>query len=1052
MKSYFKKISIGIFFTFIFLISSNTSHGQIWSAAGDPFDNNVFCFVTDPVNNVLYAGGHFFNNGALTVNHIAKWNGTTWDSLGSGMDQDVYSLAIYNGELYAAGQFLSAGGNNCNHVAKWDGAAWQPVGTGMNGDVGYLHVYNGELYAGGAFTTADGNPASLIAKWNGTTWDSLGSGITGTSVLSIQNYNGELYVGGNFTDAGGVPVNNMARWDGTSWNDVSGGIQGFGEGVYDLAVYNNELYVTGSFQTAGGITANSIAKWNGSTWSAFASGLSGAGGYGTVFFTYNGVLYTGGNYTDANGVSANYISSYNGITWDSLTSGCDQEVDALEVYYGELFVGGAFNDAGGSGISKVAKWSSGCTAVADGQNISCLGACDGSVSVFASGIEPFVYAWTTGDSTAVVSGLCPGTYTITVTDSSGCMARDSITIVEFPLPITAVTGNSSCPAQCNGTAVVTGFGMAPFSYLWSTTPVQTTDTATSLCAGIYYIIVTDSAGCSATDSVTIVDLPSATLSFSSTLTLCQGVCDGTATVTTSSAFPPFSYSWLTNPVQTDQTADSLCPGTYQVTVTDSLGCSVDSIVTVSDTAQFSLTFSSVSPLCPASCNGIAYASSASPYGPFSYLWSTSPVQTTDTATALCAGFYSVTVTDTMGCFSTGLIIISDPVLTLSVTSTDVTCNGTGCDGTAMAFATGPAPFTYVWSTTDSTDTITNLCPGTYSVIATDSNGCSLIGSVFISQIVPPLTNLSYTAPLCYGDCNGIVNANATGNGTLIYSWTNGGTDSTITNACFGWNGVTVTDTAGCFVVDSILVLQPDTLMLTSGNTLNVTCHGDCDGYLSVNINGGTPVYSYLWSTGSTQPDLLNLCAGTYTVTVTDAHGCSNEFTNSVTEPDSLIVTLTSTNATCQGCNDGTLSTFVTGGTPPYNYFFTPIGTDTTQVTAGTYYLCVTDVNACLACDSTIVTEPNGIFELTNSGEHLHVYPNPFTSTARITIPSSVSSGNLKVYFYNLLGEEIKTISFTSKKSATTELIIDRKNVPAGLYLFKVNNKEGIIGTGRFIVE
>ncbi len=1053
MKSSVKKIITGIFFSLVLIITSNTCPAQLWSPAGDYFDNNVFCFVTDTANDVLYAGGHFFNNGTLTVNHIAKWNGTSWDSLGSGMDQDVYSVAIYNGELYAGGHFLSAGGTNCSYIAKWDGATWQPVGGGMNSDVGYLHVYNGELYAGGAFTNAGGIPAAYIAKWNGTTWDSLGSGLAGNSVLTIQSYNGELYVGGDFTDAGGVPASNIARWNGTSWNDVNGGIAGFNDAVYDLGIYNNELYVAGSFQTAGTDTVNSIAKWNGSNWSALGSGLSGAGGYADVFFTYNGELYVGGNYTDVNGISANRISRYNGISWNSLQTGCEQEVDALEVYGGELFVGGAFNDAGGLGISKVAKWSSGCTAAVavSGQNISCFGACDGSVSALAAGNAPFIYAWSSGDSTSTVSGLCAGNYVVTIIDSSLCTVRDSITIVEFPLPVTSVTSNSPlCPAQCNGTAVVTATGFAPLSYSWSTIPAQTTDTATSLCPGIYYVTVTDSAGCAAIDSITIAETPIATLSFSTTLILCHGICDGTSTVNTSSAFPPYSYSWTTVPVQTTQTIDSLCPGIYSVIVTDSLGCSVDSTIIISDTAQFALTFSTVSPLCPSSCNGIAYAASASPYGPFTYSWNTIPAQTTDTATALCEGVYTVIVTDTMGCFSIDSVLISDPVITLTLTSTNITCSGTGCDGTATALATGPVPFTYVWSTTDSTDTIINLCQGTYTVIATDSNNCVLTDSVFILQPVPPTVTLNYTSPLCYGECNGVVTASSSGNGPFTYTWTTGGTDSTITNACFGWNGVIVIDSAGCFVIDSILVIQPDSLMLTSGNTLNVTCHGDCDGYLSVNVSGGTPVYSYLWSTGSTQPDLLNLCPGTYTVTVTDSHGCSNQFTNSVTEPDTLIVSLTSTDATCQGCNNGTLSTSITGGTPPYNYFFTPIGTDTTQVTAGTYYLCVTDVNACLACDSTVVSEPNGIFELTGTSAQLKVFPNPFNSTAVINLPLSVKlSTDLKAYFYTLPGKEIGSFSVSVRNN---QLTIDRKNNPAGMYLFKISNEEGVIGAGRFVIE
>ncbi|MEP7169131.1 MAG: T9SS type A sorting domain-containing protein [Bacteroidota bacterium] len=1128
MKNYLQKFRFRILFSLVLITVAELSIAQSWSGVGTGLDEYVNGLVTDTVNNVIYAGGHFLNSGTTTVNHVAKWDGTSWSAMNTGTDLDVYTLCMYNGELYMGGRFNAAGSNACSRVARWDGTDWQPMGTGMNDDVFTLQVYNGELYATGRFTMVDGVPASLIAKYNGSTWSALGAGISGTWVTSVQEYNGDIYAAGVFTDAGGVPVHNIAKWDGANWSDVDGGFTGGLNFIDDLAVYNNELVAAGGFDFAGPVAAANIAKWNGTSWSALGSGLTG---YGIVIFANAGKLYAGGNFLDAGGSGATMVASYNGTTWDTLGAGCNTEVDAFESYGGELFVGGSFSDAGGLGFSKIAKWSAGCTvsAAASGNNISCLGSCDGVVSVIASGNAPFTFLWSTGAVTDSVTGLCPGTYSVTVTDSSGCFAIDSISISEFALPTASVTGNNPvCFGQCNGTATVTATGRAPFSYSWSTTPVQTTDTATLLCAGTYFVTVTDSAGCtvldsitivdpvaaalsfssspspcqgvcngsatvttssvfppfnylwssnplqtdqtadslcsgiysvtvtdslgcSVLDSITIVDLPPSDLSFSSSSTFCPGVCSGTATVTTTSSFPPYTYTWSTNPVQTNQTADSLCAGIYSVTVTDSLGCFVDSSVTISDGAPFTLSFSSASPLCPASCNGTAAAISTSTYSPFSYSWNTVPIQTTDTATALCAGTYSVIVTDSAGCISVDSVVISDPVLSLTLTSTNTSCSATNCIGTATANVTGPAPFNYVWSTTGTTATITNLCMGTYSVIATDSNNCVLTDSVSISQPDPPTVSFTYTSPLCYGSCNGIVNASASGIAPFTFSWTTGGTDSTINNACFGWNSVTVTDSGGCFAIDSVMVLQPDSLSITSGNTLNVTCHGDCDGYLSVNVNGGTYPFYYLWSTGSAWPDQLNLCAGTYTVTVTDTNGCSNQFINSVTEPDSMIVALTSTDATCMGCNDGTLSTSVTGGTPPYIYFFTPVGTDTTQVTAGTYYLCVTDAHACLSCDSTIVTEPNGIFEFTNSDVHLRVYPNPFNSTAIISIPNSVAvSDNLKIYFYDLLGKEIETISYAVKKSNT--IIIDRKNVPAGMYLFKVFNKEEIIGTGRFTVE
>ncbi|MEO5569985.1 MAG: hypothetical protein ABIT08_09510, partial [Bacteroidia bacterium] len=1001
MKNYFRLFNLLLYGFFIVFMSFNKCDAQTWDTVGTGLDQNVYGFVTDTVNNVLYAAGHFVNAGTIPVNHIARWDGTSWSALGTGTDQDAYCLAMYNGELYAGGRFFLADGNPCSRIAKWNGTTWQPVGTGMNDDVYYLHVYNGILYAGGRFTTADGIPASEIAMWNGSNWDSLGSGISGVHIYSIQNYQGDIYAVGKFSDAGGVPVNNIAKWDGTAWSDVGGGLTGLFEDVDDLFVYKDELYATGSFLTAGTDTVYSIAKWDGTNWSALGSGLSGAGGYGTVFGEYNGELYLGGNYSDVNGIAANLISRYNGVSWNNLGAGCDQEVDAFETYNGELIVGGAFNNGGGIGIQKIAKWSSGCTAaaLASGQNISCMGACDGSVSVYAAGNAPFNYLWSTGNTTSAVTGLCSGLYNITVTDSSGCIAVDSITIVEFALPSVSVSGTSPvCPAQCNGTAVVTATGRAPFTYSWSTVPVQNSDTATLLCAGIYYVTVTDSAGCSVLDSITISDPAAAVLNFSSTLTVCPGVCNGTATVNSSSSSTPFTYAWLTNPIQTTQTADSLCAGIVQVTVTDSLGCAVDSSITISEPPPYSLTLSGTAPLCPASCNGNAYVTSASPFAPLSYSWNTSPVQTTDTATGLCAGIYSVIVIDTMGCISTDSIVISDPVLSLTVSSSGTTCAGTGCNATATAIAAGPVPFTYVWSTTDSVNSIINLCPGTYYVTATDSNNCVLNDSVTIAQPVPPSVNLSYTSPLCYGDCNGIVNATATGTSALRYLWSNGGVDSTITNACYGWYVVTITDSLSCIAIDSVLVLQHDSLALTPGVTLNVSCNGECDGSLSVIVNGGVFPYLYLWSAGSMLPDQLNLCAGTFTLTVTDSNGCSNQLMNVVDQPDSLILDLTSTDATCVGCSDGTLSVSQTGGTPPYLYYYTPLVTDTTHVAAGTYYLCVQDAHACQVCDSTIVGAPNGIFELAGNSIRLKVFPNPFNSTAVINIPASIAgSDHLRVY-------------------------------------------------------
>ncbi|MDD3887383.1 MAG: chitobiase/beta-hexosaminidase C-terminal domain-containing protein [Patescibacteria group bacterium] len=189
--------------------------GSSWSAVGSGMDNDVYALAE--YNNELYAAGSFTTPAAK----IAKWNGTAWSSLTLSSTSDrIRTLAVYNNELYAGGDFITAGGHTVNYIARWDGTNWNTVGTGMAGSnthVYSLAVYNNELYAGGSFTTAGGTTAYNIAKWNGSSWSPAGSGMTGTEglppvVFSLAVYNDELYAGGTFITAGDVSVNYIASW------------------------------------------------------------------------------------------------------------------------------------------------------------------------------------------------------------------------------------------------------------------------------------------------------------------------------------------------------------------------------------------------------------------------------------------------------------------------------------------------------------------------------------------------------------------------------------------------------------------------------------------------------------------------------------------------------------------------------------------------------------------------------------------------------------------------------------------------------------------------
>jgi hypothetical protein len=257
------------------------------SMGGIAANGPVYAAVVDSGN--LYIGGSFTVAGNVLATNIAKWNGTNWSALGSGMSggfalkffPTVYALVMSGSDLYAGGLFATAGGSPANSIAKWNGSSWSALGLGIDSSppptVFALAMSGTDLYAGGSFRTAGGSPATNIAKWNGSTWSALGSGVNG-GVRALAVSGNDLYAGGWFTTAGGSPASSIAKWNGSTWSALGSGMSDGSSypTVYALAVSGSELYAGGSFTTAGGGPAVNVAKWNGSTWSPLGSGTGGA--------------------------------------------------------------------------------------------------------------------------------------------------------------------------------------------------------------------------------------------------------------------------------------------------------------------------------------------------------------------------------------------------------------------------------------------------------------------------------------------------------------------------------------------------------------------------------------------------------------------------------------------------------------------------------------------------------------------------------------------------------------------------------------------------------
>jgi hypothetical protein len=277
--------------------------GHTWSPLGEGV--NAYVQAIAVLGGQVYVGGHFTQAGQIDAKGIARWDGTAWHSLGSGIavsatyPGSVYALAVDGTSLYVGGHFNLAGGLSAKYIARWDGSSFFPLGSGMNIRVKCLQMHKGSLYAGGYFTKAGGVVVNGIAKWNGSVWSGFGTGISegkiGTRVDAVAFFGNDLYIGGDFKKAGGSPANFIARWNGSSWSSLG---VGTGSEVRSMAVVGTHLYVGGS-NSAGGSAARGLAAWDGTAWTtaedneiikvgavysllAQSSNLWVGGGFGTV--------------------------------------------------------------------------------------------------------------------------------------------------------------------------------------------------------------------------------------------------------------------------------------------------------------------------------------------------------------------------------------------------------------------------------------------------------------------------------------------------------------------------------------------------------------------------------------------------------------------------------------------------------------------------------------------------------------------------------------------------------------------------------------------------
>lgn len=608
-------------------------------------------------------------------------------------------------------------------------------------------------------------------------------------------------------------------------------------------------------------------------------------------------------------------------------------------------------------------------------NVVCYGGSTGAVSVTVSGgTSPYTYAWSSSpvQTTQTATGLTAGTYTVTVTDANSFSATSSATVTQPSTALTAVASvvnNVSIYLGSDGSATVTPVGgTSPWSYSWSTTPAQTGQMATSLTAGTYWVTVTDANSCTATSSTTITQPtpPSGQVTdliFSNVggnqfrVDWTRGNGDGCAVFvlqgTTGLAPPLNNTSYPANSVFGNPASEIGLTGWY--CVYDGAGTTV-TVTGLSPSTNYRVH------VCEYELGSITYNTDAANYNPLN--------NTTES----------------------GLTAIASVI-------TDVTCFG-GSDGSVNVSASGGYPsYTYEWSTipTQTTQAVSSLTAGTFTVTVTDGIGETIISSATVIQ--PELLTVSAEVTSnvsCFGGSNGQINVSVSG-GTEPYSylWSGGSTNSSISNLSAGIYSVTVTDAHSCKATSSATVTEPSAaLTANSGVAHIVTCNGGADGSVDVTVSGGTTDYSYVWSTIPVQTTHLatGLTAGTYMVTVTDAHSCTTTSSATLTQPPKIVPGLTGPATVCQNSTDNVYTT--ESGMSNYHWVVSPGGIITAGGTTSDNLVTITWNESGAKSVSVNYTTPAGCTADEPSIKNVSVSPSP---TPVISGPAVVNQGETATY-------------------------------------------------------
>ncbi len=829
--------------------SSGSNITYLWTTVG----GNIVSGATT-LNPVVNAAGAY----TLTVSNTSNGCSATSSTTVTGSNAGPGATAT-GGEITCAASSIQLGGSS-------QGAGVSYAWAGPNG-----------------YSSTQQNPTVSTAGTYTLTVTSTANGCTSTASATVETNTAQPEAtaeGGTLT----CTTNAVVLEGGSSTPDVSfswTGPNGFTSDEQSPEVSETGNYIL-TVTAPNGCTKNATAIVNQNTTQPTANaGANGVLNCNTSSVVLNGTSSSSGNqYTyEWTTDDGNIVSGENTLT---------PTVDATGTYV--LTVTNKNTGCTNTDESLVTLTAPVTAEILEVNNILCYGSSSGSATVEGGGGNgAYTYAWSNSENSATAQNLSAGTYTVTVTDGENCATTETIVITQPDVILVNASATAETAPESNdgsATAEPVG-GTGAYTFEWSNG--ETTQTITDLEPGAYTVTVTDENGCTKVSTVTVNAFGCSVIANSAKEDVsCNGANDGSASIHLNNATEPFTFEW-SNGETTDVITD-LSPGTYSVTVNDANNCEVALSIEILQPAFLNPNATSTAVTSAGADDGTATANPTGGTEPFTYEWSNG--ETTQTINGLSSDNYSVTVTDANGCTSVQTVPVAPYACAMiaDVTAYNISCNGADDGQATVVLSYGLSPYIINWSNEETTATISNLNPGTYTVTVSDAVNCPAIAEVTILEPSTLSVEVTEFADADCGSANGLATVTAQGGTeTYVYKWSNGETTAGVSNLEPGTYTVSVSDLNDCAATLEVEIgINDSEAPVAVAHNLTLTLNSDGEAkLLAADLDSGSSDDCGIVGMSISQSSFTcdDLGENEVTLTVTDGAGNSSAATAIVTVLD-----------------------------------------------------------------------------------------------------------------------------------------------------------------------